>query len=203
MRKSIKKIIDELEEKSRKERTKRYDVKPEDRMLAITYETGQFIHSLIVGIRAKSALELGTSTGYSTLWIADAILTHHKTPRITTIERNPKKIERAIRNFKRAGVSRFIRIRKDEIGNVLKGLPRNTKFDFVLIDADKENVIEYARLIIPHLKDGGVMVTDNMLYPKKYRKMMRQYSMYLASRQNLQTCTLAIGNGQEITVKKG
>lgn len=170
-------------------------------MLAITPETGQFLHSLLVGIGARDALELGTSTGYSTLWFADALLANHRNPAIITIEGNPAKAERARANFKRARVSDIISIRCNDIMDVLRGLPAGKKFDFVFIDADKENIIEYADLVLPHLRTGGIMATDNMLYPRKYRRIMKEYSEYLAATPGIQTCTVAVGNGQEITVK--
>lgn len=170
-------------------------------MLAITYETGQLLHSLVTGIKAKNILELGTSTGYSTLWLADAVLTNHANPRITTIEKDPAKILRASENFKKAGISKIIQIKKGQILDVLASLGDSRRFDFVLVDADKENAKKYASIALSHLNVGGIMVTDNMLYPTKYRQIMREYSSYLSSRKDVQTCTVPIGNGEEITVK--
>jgi len=74
-------------------------------------------------------------------------------------------------------------------------------FDFVLIDADKENVIEYFDLILPMVSAGGVIITDNMLYPEKYRQDMKKFSDYLKENPKLQTITTPIGNGEEITIK--
>jgi len=74
-------------------------------------------------------------------------------------------------------------------------------FDFVLIDADKENVIEYFDLIFPMVSAGGVIVTDNMLYPEKFREDMKKFSDYLRENPKLRTITSPIGNGEEITIK--
>ena len=74
-------------------------------------------------------------------------------------------------------------------------------FDFVLIDADKENTIEYFDLIFPMVTVGGVIVTDNMLYPEKYRQDMKKFSDYLKRNPKLRTITSPIGNGEEITIK--
>jgi len=74
-------------------------------------------------------------------------------------------------------------------------------FDFVLIDADKENVIEYFDLIFPMVSAGGVIVTDNMLYPEKFRQDMKKFSDYLRENPKLHTITSPIGNGEEITIK--
>ena len=74
-------------------------------------------------------------------------------------------------------------------------------FDFVLIDADKENVIEYFDLILPMVSVGGVIITDNMLYPEKYKQDMKIFSDYLKKNPKLLTMTMPIGNGEEITIK--
>ncbi|MCH7561726.1 MAG: O-methyltransferase, partial [Thaumarchaeota archaeon] len=77
----------------------------------------------------------------------------------------------------------------------------NNFFDFVLIDADKENVIEYFDLIFPMVAIGGVIVTDNMLYPEIFRDEMKKFSDYLKENPKLHTITSPIGNGEEITIK--
>ena len=74
-------------------------------------------------------------------------------------------------------------------------------FDFVLIDADKENVIKYFNLILPMVSIGGLIVTDNMLYPEKFRSSMKEFSNYLKKNPKLRTITLPIGNGEEMTIK--
>ena len=74
-------------------------------------------------------------------------------------------------------------------------------FDFVLIDADKENVIKYFNLILPMVSVGGVIITDNMLYPEKYKKDMKKFSDYVKKNSKLRTITTPIGNGEEITIK--
>ncbi len=199
MKKSISKILDELKRQSVLEKTK--NVKHEDRMLAITEDTGRFFYAVLTGVGAKNALELGTSVGYSTLWIAAALLKNTKTPKILTVEKNPSKVARARRNFRRARILQHIKIRQGRILDVLSAMPKRAVFDFVLIDADKENGPAYFDLVLPMLKVGGIIATDNMLYPEKYRKIMKRYSDYISKKPAVRTITLPIGNGQEITVK--
>ena len=74
-------------------------------------------------------------------------------------------------------------------------------FDFVFIDADKENIVEYFDLIFPMVSTNGIIITDNMLYPEKYRPDMKKFSDYLKTNPRLRTITSPIGNGQEITIK--
>ena len=74
-------------------------------------------------------------------------------------------------------------------------------FNFVFIDADKENIIRYFDLIFPMVSINGIIVTDNMIYPEKYRSDMKKFSNYLKTNQRLITITSPIGNGEEIMIK--
>ena len=203
MKDSIYKVLDELETQSTLEKSRKVSVLPEDRMLAITKETGELLNMILRLKNAKNMLEVGMSTGYSTIWCAEAI--SEQSGKIITIEQNPNKIKRAKKNFQKAGISDTIIIKKGVAIQILTELSLQEKnrnyFDFVLIDADKENVIEYFDLIYPMVSSGGVIVTDNMLYPEKYRKDMKKFSDYLKKNPKLRTITSPIGNGEEITTK--
>ncbi|WP_249111143.1 O-methyltransferase [Nitrosopumilus sp. K4] len=200
---TIVKVLEELEERSILEKIRKVDVLPEERMLAITKETGELLNMILRIKNAQNVLEIGMSTGYSTIWFADAI--KENKGQIFTIEKNPKKIKRAEENFKKAGVSEIIKINQ---GNAIEILEEYSKkqefqkfFDFVFIDADKENVVKYFELAFPMIKNQGVIVTDNMLYPEKYREEMKKFSNYLKNHQKVNTITSPIGNGEEITIK--
>ena len=200
---SISKVLDELETQSTLEKSRKIDVAPEDRMLAITKETGELLNMILRLKNAKNMLEVGMSTGYSTIWCAEVI--SEQLGKIITIEQNPSKIKRAKENFQKAGVTDTITIKNGSAIQILTELNSEQKykdfFDFVLIDADKENVIKYFDLIFPMVSVGGLIVTDNMLYPEKYRASMKKFSNYLKENPKLRTITLSIGNGEEITIK--
>ena len=196
-------VLEELEVQSIIEKSRKVNVLPEDRMLAITKETGELLNMILRLKNAKNILEVGTSTGYSTIWCAEAIL--EKSGKIITIEQNPNKIKRARENFQKAGISDRITIKEGLAIQKLTELNLQKKyrdfFDFVLIDADKENIIEYFDLILPMVSIGGIIITDNMLYPEKYRQDMKKFSDYLKKKLNLRTITSPIGNGEEITIR--
>jgi len=200
---SICKVLNELEAQSDLEKSGKADVPFDDRMLAITKETGELLNMILRLKNAKNMLEVGMSTGYSTIWCAEAI--SEQSGKIITIEQNPSKIKRAKENFQKAGVTDTITIKEGLAMQVLTelSLQQGYKdfFDFVLIDADKENVIEYFDLIFPMVSAGGVIVTDNMLYPEKFRQDMKKFSDYLKENPKLRTITSPIGNGEEITIK--
>ena len=203
MKRSIRVLLEKLEEQSMLEKSKKFDIAPEDRMLAITKETGELLNMLLRLKNAKNILEIGMSTGYSPVWFAEAV--SELSGRIVTIEKNPDKIKRAKENFQKAGVDDLITIKQGLAMDVLKELSRQKEFcdffDFVLIDADKENVVEYFDLILPMVAVGGVIVTDNMLYPEKYRQEMGNFSKYLRQNPKIRTITTPVGNGEEITLK--
>lgn len=200
---SISRVLDELEAQSNLEKLRKINVAPEDRMLAITKETGELLNMILRLKKAKNMLEVGMSTGYSTIWCAEAI--SEQSGKIITIEQNSNKIKKAETNFQKAGIVDMITIKKGQAMQILTELKLQSKysnfFDFVLIDADKENVIEYFELIFPMVSIGGVIVTDNMLYPEKYRDHMKKFSDHLKKNPDLKTITSPIGNGEEITIK--
>ena len=200
---SISEVLDKLEIQSNLEKSKKTNIPPEDRMLAITKDTGELFNMILRLKNAKNMLEIGTSTGYSTIWCAEVI--SEQSGKIITIEKNPSKIKRAKENFQKAGVADTIIIKKGVAMQILTELNLQKKyndfFDFVLIDADKENVIEYFDLILPMVSVGGVIITDNMLYPEKFRAHMKKFSDYLKKNPKLRTITSPIGNGEEITIK--
>jgi Predicted O-methyltransferase len=150
-------------------------------------------------------LEIGTSSGYSTLWIADALLSVRSTreaPSVTTIEADPAKVKWASDNFRAAGIDSIATIME---GNAITILPqlRATKkrFDFVLIDADKENIVKYFDLVLPMVMVGGIIAADNMLIPAHFRPRMKKYASYVSSNPSVQSVTVPIGMGEEITLK--
>ena len=196
-------MLKKLEKQSTLEKLRKVNVAPQDRMLAITKETGELLNMILRLKNAKHMLEVGMSVGYSTIWCAEAI--YAQSGQIITIEQNPNKIKKAKENFQKAGIANIITIKEGLAIQILRELNLQKEykyfFDFVLIDADKENVIKYFDLILPMVSIGGVIVTDNMLYPKKYKQDMKKFSDYLKKNPKLRTITTPIGNGEEITIK--
>ena len=203
MKESVENILNELETQSSLEKSRKVDIIAENRMLAITKETGEMLNMILRLNNVKNMLEVGTSTGYSTIWCAEAI--SDNLGEIITIEKNPNKIKRAKENFQKSELSDRISIKEGLAIKILEELNSQKKyqefFNFVFIDADKENIIKYFDLIFPIVSINGIIITDNMLYPKKYRSDMKKFSNYLKTNHRLRTITSPIGNGEEITIK--
>jgi caffeoyl-CoA O-methyltransferase len=191
-------VISRLNMQSNRERSGRVKVAPDQEMLAITADTGLFFSVLLKAIKARRILEVGTSAGFSTLWFADAMGKNHST-RVITIEMNPQKVERALKNFKEAGVDKIIEIKQGIALDLLRKL--KGKFDFVFLDADKENIIRYFDIVLPMVRIGGIIAADNMLYPGHFRPAMRKYARHVHTKPNIQSVTVPIGMGEEITIK--
>lgn len=206
MDKKISRVLKRLENKSNYEE-KNFDKIPHDeRMLAITKDTGIFYNIILRMQKPKRILEIGTSTGYSSLWFADAVL-EQKT-KILTIEQSQKKIEMANRNFKCAGVSKIIQIKhgnaKDILNQMLKEFRKSKSrkyFDFIFIDADKEEYRFYFDAGLEMLKNGGIIAADNIIYPERFQIYIKKYIDYVYTKKNIQTSIIPIGNGQQISIK--
>ena len=203
MRENIKSVLKKLGKRSELEKSEKIQVNHDERMLTISNETGEFFNILLKAMNAKKILEVGMSVGFSTLWFADAILANNG--KIVTIEENQDKIVRAKKNFEEAGVSAQIEIQEGKALQILHRLATSEseqqQFEFVFLDADKENNIEYFDLVLPLVRVGGIIATDNILYPEEFRPEMKKFTEYIKSKPNVQTMTLDLGNGEEISIK--
>jgi predicted O-methyltransferase YrrM len=128
------------------------------RDLNVPESDGRALHNLILKHRFTRALEIGTSTGHSGVWIAWALA---KTGgRLTTIEIDSGRHQRALANFKEAGVASYIDAR---LGNAHEIVPAlSGPFDFVFSDADKEWYTNYFLAVWPKLVPGGCFTAHNV-----------------------------------------
>lgn len=141
------------------------DPKKGERPWIIPETTGQFLHDLIIKNKFTSVLELGTSIGYSTIWIADA-LSQTVSPsassgQVHTIEHSLNKIPVAKKYFTESGLEHLITIHEGNILDTLEQFPETLTFDCVFMDADRGHYHEYFPLIKKHLRAGAVIVADN------------------------------------------
>jgi predicted O-methyltransferase YrrM len=123
---------------------------------------GKFLHLLVRMVRAKRVLEIGTLGGYSTIWMARAL---PKGGRIVTLEFEPKHAEVARANLKNAGLLKRVEIR---VGRALNLLPKLKSegvgpFDFVFVDADKENNPRYLEWALKLSRPGTLIFVDNVV----------------------------------------
>lgn len=184
MNQSTKKLLKELEIFGQKH----------DGYYNIPPETGEFFYMLVKISKAKNILEVGTSNGYSTIWLAEAA--RQNNGKVTTIEIVDHKIKMAAENFKRAKLGKII---TQIQGDALKEIPKLTgKFDFLFLDAMKEDYIKYFKLAYTKLAKNSIIVADNAIQFEKY---MKTYLDYVRNNKNLRSVLVPIGSGVEFSLK--
>lgn len=136
------------------------DPKKGERAWAVPRTTAELLHDLILKNNLRKVLELGTSIGYSTVWIADAL--RQTNGNIDSIERSENKIPVAMENIKSCGFEDLVSIHHGEIIEVLKAFSaEQRKFDFVFMDADRGHYHEYFPIIESMLRENAIIVADN------------------------------------------
>src|SRR5690606_5648184 len=158
---------------------------------------GQTLHDLIVKHKYTRALEIGTSTGHSAIWIAWAL---SKTGgRLITLEIDERRHWQALENFRAAGVDRFIDARLGDAHEIVPAL--EGPFDFVFSDADKNGYKNYLTALLPKLVPGGCYVTHNVS-PRGGGITPDDYLPFVMNHPELETTVDTRGAGMSISFKK-
>ncbi len=164
----------------------------------VPFTDGQLIYDIIIKNNYKSALEIGTSTGHSGIWIAWAL---SKTGgKLTTIDIDETRHKEALKNFKEAGVSEFIDARLADAHTLVKQL--NGPFDFVFSDADKEWYKNYFLDVDPKLKIGGCFTAHNISGRGRGYGGTGEFLEYIRSLKNYETTVNSSGGGVSVSYKK-
>jgi caffeoyl-CoA O-methyltransferase len=159
---------------------------------------GQLLFDLIISGRYKSALEIGTSTGHSGIWIAWAL---SKTGgKLITIEIDERRYHSALENFRKAGLSDYIDARLADAHSLVKDL--QGPFDFVFSDADKGWYKNYFIDVDPKLITGGCFTAHNISPPGANRNGQAEYLAYVMSLKNYDTTIDVTGAGLSISYKR-
>lgn len=160
---------------------------------------GQLLYDIIVKNNYKSALEIGTSTGHSGIWIAWAL---SKTGgKLITIDIDEGRHKQALENFKKAGVADFIDARLADAHKLVKEL--KGPFDFVFSDADKDWYKNYFVDVDPKLKAGGCFTAHNISSGGRGGNGGQAvFFDYVKSLKNYETTLNSNGGGVSISYKK-
>ncbi len=127
----------------------------------ISRVTAEFMYNFIVDGNLQSVIEVGTSNGYSGIWLGKALEKTGGT--LTTIEFYDKRLDIAKENFQKCGVADIITTKKGDAATILEHLPQDYKVDFAFVDANKRQYIDFFHLIHPHLVAGGYIACDNVI----------------------------------------
>ena len=150
-------VLRRLEEEDRGDRV---DGTPREiRLRSVTPEVGAFLNLLVKIASAQRILEVGTSGGYSTVYLATAAT--ETGGHVTTLEIDPAKIERARQNLSDAGVADLVTIQEGDAHETLPKL--EGPFDLAFLDAEKEMYLDFLEPLVRLLCPGGLLVADNLL----------------------------------------
>lgn len=139
----------------------RDDMVKGERPWIIPETTGRFLYDTITKNSYTRVLELGTSIGYSTLWIARAILDTEIKGYIDTVERSDNKAPVARQNFNEFGMDNMITLHHMRIHEFLETIPESVMYDLMFLDADRGHYHEYLPTLQNHLSSTGMIIADN------------------------------------------
>ena len=160
----------------------------------IAPENGQFLSILIRSIQARTVLEVGTSNGYSTIWLAAAL--KETGGRLITLEFDQKRAEEAQAHLQEVGLDSIVEIR---VGNALDEIPKcDATFDLVFLDAEKNEYRRYLELALPNIRPGGLIVADDTV---TMRDEMPDYVEFVFSTPILHSVDIPLDDGIILSYK--
>jgi predicted O-methyltransferase YrrM len=167
-------------------------------MLAVGRDAGALLNLLARLGGCRRILEVGTSVGYSTLWLADAA--RATGGRVTTLDNVAAKHEQARANLAEAGLAGLVDLASGDALQSIARLPG--PWDFVLLDFNRGLYRKSLEALLPKLAPGAVVAADNMLRPEASLPQARQYQDWVRLQPGLQSLLVPIGNGIELTRKQ-
>jgi predicted O-methyltransferase YrrM len=168
----LKRLLDEMDERG-------------SQAWSVPRKDGEFLHLMIKATRAKSVLELGTSQGFSAIWMGLAL--EETGGRLTTIEIDTERHNEARRNVNQAGLSQRITLIKGDAHAQITKL--EGPFDFVFMDADKEGQVDYFKKLYPKkLPPGGMIAVHNAI---RQANAMNDYLGMIRKHPDFDTVTVS------------
>ena len=203
---TVEKILREFEERSAREwdlmnRAERSNtpIDIDKFLLSVGPATGQLINLLAKQAVSKVILEVGSSFGYSTVWLAEAA--QAVGGKLISLEKHPEKQRKARETIRKAGFSDVVDFR---LGDALVSLKTmHETVDFVLLDLWKDLYIPCFDLFYPKLRPGALVVADNMLFPESTRTQAEAYRKHVRAFPNIESVLLQVGSGIELTRRSG
>ncbi len=173
-----------------------------ERSLAITREEGKFLYLLSRAMKATRILEIGTSFGYSTIWLASAA--KEENGKVISVDILPEKIVRAEENLKITRLEDNVELILGDAREVLNKI--TDPLDIVFLDADKRDYIDFIKLSLKKLRMGGVILSDNVLdcpdIHKDDPEICEELMEFINTHPKLSSVTLPfLPNGLEMTMK--
>ena len=164
-------------------------------LLPIGPATGQLVHILVKSLKSPMILELGTSYGYSGIWLADAA--RATGGRVVTMELEDYKVKYAREMSAKAGLADYVDFKIGDAVQMIAELPHG--IDFVLLDLWKELYVPCLDVFYPKLNPGAIIVADNMLHPPSSADAVAEYRRAVHAKPGISSVLLPVGSGIEIS----
>lgn len=185
--------IDEERRQGRVEAPGGRDGGQDMRMRAVGPQTGQLLNILARSLEAPTILELGTSFGYSGIWLAEAA--RATGGRLITMEKHDYKSTHAKAMAEQAGLADYIDFRVGDAVEMIEAL--EGKIDFVLVDLWKELYVPCLEAFFPRLNIGAIVVADNMIRPGN--EFVQSYGRAIRAKAGITSVLLPVGTGIEVS----
>lgn len=202
MNTKIEAVLQDYEARAAGEAQRIRDLKPDEMLqhvdeflLPVGRATGTLLNVLIKETKARHILEIGTSYGYSTLWLAEAAA--ETGGKVTTMELHPGKVRYAREQLARVGLAQHVDFHVGDALAILKAL--SGPHDFVLLDLPKELYVPCLDVFFPRLSAGALIVADNMLEPEFSRPAADAYRRHVRSKPDISSVLLTVGSGVELS----
>jgi len=192
MEESLCKLLRELEEKGR-ENDARMSERPR-MMLNLDPRSAQLLSILVRAGGVTRAVEIGTSNGYSTIWIAWSIAPAGG--RIVSVDRNPDKHVLARENLSRANLLDRVELRTGDAAEIVRQL--SGPFDLVFLDADRRKFPEIVHILLPRLAPKVLLIADNVL---SHPEEIAEYLKLVSGLPDFQHTTVPVGKGLSIAYR--
>ena len=167
----------------------------DEMLLPVGPASGQLINVLAKSLKAPRILELGTSYGYSGIWLAEAA--RASGGRLVTMELSEKKSAYAREMSRKAGLDAFVEFRVGDAVKMIDELERG--IDFVLVDLWKDLYVPCLDAFYPKLNPGAIIVSDNMLEPESAREAVQRYRSAVRAKAKITSILVPVGSGLEIS----
>lgn len=167
----------------------------DEMLLPVGRAAGTLMNLIIKESGARRILEVGSSYGYSTTWLAEAA--RAVGGKVISLELKTPKTEYARAQLARAALDSFVEFRVGDALTSLAALPG--PFDFVLIDLWKDLYVPVFERLYPKLAQAAIIVADNMLQPESARAHARAYRERVRAARDMSSVLLEVGNGLEVS----
>jgi predicted O-methyltransferase YrrM len=195
----IERVLAEFERRAEEEQRRTLaGTNRDDLLLSVGREAGILLYQLATGGQSRRILELGSSYGYSTVWLGAAARTTGG--KVLSLELKENKIEHARQALTRAGLSSRVEVYAGDCLDSLRDLPG--PFDFVLLDVWKDLYLPCFELVHPKLAVGGIIAADNMVHPESARPHADAYRQRVRAAGDMDSVLIDVGNGIEISRKR-